>query len=299
MREILEKCLPQSWLNQNRNILVFGFEIFSIHEHSFADQNPKYFLQNEIFVIFYWGKIEYIKTLNTEGISSVGHHTSGIGCQCLVGSLVQEDGPNIIGSMAHEKITTVAGLLKIIYRQNFQKLFENVYSPATARINSSEGFMFIARYPQVTPIDPSLFRTISAFFEHLSSVQRDATKKKIIASLRWILSAADTINTDTFIKHFLAVEMLGASSSSTIIQDINKKIAAIYEIEFEEAKQFGFKKIDRLRGKVIHEGTILAFPINEIDFLKALYSDILLFELRLPTERSLKANFNKKFLSRL
>ncbi len=296
MKDVLHRCLPPDWLTQGKKILIFGFEVFSIPESSFDDQNPKFFLQNDVFTLFHWGSLSYIKTTKGEGVFHVGHENSKPGCYCLIGSLAREEGPNINSGKAYENVTAMAGFLKIVYRQNFEKRFENIYDPTKADTSSLEFVNLISRYPEVAAIDHPLFESISSLFRHLDSLRREITKKKIIASLRWILSADDRIDTDSFIKHFLAVEMLGSSSSSTIIQDINNKLAKIYDIEFDEAKQFGFKKIDRLRGDVIHSGTILAYPIEEIAFLKALYSDILLFELELPKEYCLKKHINKKLL---
>ncbi|RCJ30513.1 hypothetical protein A6769_33175 [Nostoc punctiforme NIES-2108] len=112
---------------------------------------------------------------------------------------------------------------------------------------------------------------------------------RIKLSLRWFESAMRQSGVDSFLSYWIALETL--SMDSTDIRPINEILAKIYGLSnFKEAKStFGVGHIFGLRGLIVHQGQII--PIHAVlqKYMGALYTDILLEKLGLPSEYQTKA----------
>ncbi|MEE3717863.1 hypothetical protein V2H45_14065 [Tumidithrix elongata RA019] len=108
-------------------------------------------------------------------------------------------------------------------------------------------------------------------------------KNRIKLSLRWFELAMRKHGVDSFLSFWIALETL--SMDNTDIRPINKTLARVYEVSVQEAnQQFGVGRVFGLRSKIVHQGHIASIHANLQRYLEALYSDLLLAELDLPSE---------------
>ncbi len=107
-------------------------------------------------------------------------------------------------------------------------------------------------------------------------------KRKISLSLQWHLKAVRSDGIDSLLSFWIAIETL--SMKSTNIAEIIEKLAKIYNTSKESASaEFGIGKIFGLRSAIVHKGHRKVISSHLTDYLEHLYSDLLMFELRLPT----------------
>lgn len=112
-------------------------------------------------------------------------------------------------------------------------------------------------------------------------------KNRIKLSLRWFELAMRKDGVDSFLSFWIALETL--AMDNTDIRPINEKLARIYGVSVQKASQeFGVGHVFGFRSKIVHHGHIASIDANLQRYLEALYSDLLLAELNLPSEHSAK-----------
>jgi len=108
-------------------------------------------------------------------------------------------------------------------------------------------------------------------------------RNRIKLSLRWLESAMRKHGVDSFLSFWIALETL--AMDTTDIRAINQSLAKAYGVSIQDASQrFGVGRIFGLRSQIVHHGNIAAIHQNLEQYLEALYTDLLLAELHLPSE---------------
>lgn len=112
---------------------------------------------------------------------------------------------------------------------------------------------------------------------------------RVKLGLRWLDSAEhETNGIDEFLKLWFAIETI-SMPDSTDIKPLVTRLASIYTIKPHEAKElFGIGRIFGLRSNIVHNGLIIGIHQKLIDYLKAIFNDILLDICSLPNNKRAK-----------
>ncbi len=109
-------------------------------------------------------------------------------------------------------------------------------------------------------------------------------KTKIQLAMRWYDQADRGLPVDSFLKTWFALEALSLPPGVQNIIHIKNFLKAIYKEEYSESK-YKLGVIYHLRGNLIHAGIVVPIHRELIEYIQAIFYDILLFKLNLPTEK--------------
>lgn len=120
----------------------------------------------------------------------------------------------------------------------------------------------------------------------LSSLDIDELNR-VKTSLRWYYKALFDEGVDSFISFWIAIETIGKAKGSDI-KPINETLGRIYKITQEEAKEkFKTGRIFGLRSSIVHFGNMPNIGNDLIDYVDAIYVDLLYEVLKLHSEKRL------------
>ena len=114
---------------------------------------------------------------------------------------------------------------------------------------------------------------------------RDAVlQARVRLALHWFHQALHDDTQDEFIKLWVAVEAL-AMPDTTNVKPVNEILALSHGTTTEDAaKRFGVGKLQGLRSRILHKGEQLAIHADLTNYVRALFTDILLEVLGLPAQ---------------
>lgn len=156
----------------------------------------------------------------------------------------------------------------------FSVVFENEIA-----MNKLEVSAVSPSYLNPTSIDPPrLGRDNLGQFRRVMELVHDQSEHsaKLRLSLRWYeASTREEDHTDAFVKCWVALETLAMTTYS----DLNALVGHLahgYGISDAEARAtFHVGQVFRVRGRIIHEGLLIPMPYWVLDYLWAVYVDIL------------------------
>lgn len=184
-----------------------------------------------------------------------------------------------------KRLQEVSGLLLALNGKNmaFEMIFDNIM---TLNNNSISVFSTVTENPLFfSPPDVSeeQINLLSDVDEAINLLRKEQ-KNRVNLSLRWFESAMRESGTDSFLSYWIALETLGMYGTN--IRPLNERLAKIYGKTVEEASTcFGVGRIFNLRGLIVHEGKIVPIHQNLQKYMEALYIDIFLEYLQLPSKK--------------
>lgn len=109
-------------------------------------------------------------------------------------------------------------------------------------------------------------------------------KNKIVLSLHWYEQGEFSVGIDSFLKIWIALEVLGMDRT-TNIRPLNEILAKGYAISIDRAKnKYGIGIIYGFRSRIVHDGEKPPITCYFLDYIKGIYLDILLTILDFPIE---------------
>jgi hypothetical protein len=179
------------------------------------------------------------------------------------------------------RISEVVGLLAAINGRNmaFEHIFDYEYVLGKTLDGKIERRIIgsVLQNPFALPV-PDIKKSRLSF---ISQIDTAITAKsppeayRIALSLRWYQAAIYEDGVDAFLKLWIAIETL-AMPDTTNIRPINDALAKIYRLNIEEVEpRFQIGRIFGLRGKIIHQGEQLRFRLGLLEYLQAIYVDLL------------------------
>lgn len=111
-------------------------------------------------------------------------------------------------------------------------------------------------------------------------------KNRIELSLHWFNTAVLLhTGTDSFIKFWIALEVLEMPDTTNILP-INENLSKAYGLTINKTKNyFGVGKLFGLRSQIVHEGKYIPIEGLLLDYMEAIYVDVLFEHLSLPIEK--------------
>lgn len=186
---------------------------------------------------------------------------------CLSGKQLSE------GSVL-DQLSSVKGIITAVLGNNAAaiKLFTNLYKVETKQIQLlGEAIVNPASMPlpNITDIGISELKQI---VEQIDSLPKEMSNRVWLA-LHWYDLAWDGQREDSFLKLWIALEVL-AMPSSTNIKNIKNELAKLYS---KNAKDDEFKigLLFRLRGEIVHNGLKAIIHAELFNYLDAIFIDLL------------------------
>lgn len=293
----IQQMIPQSWFTkpENSSVWLSGYRMLRLN---LADlpSGPKFMDLDNIRIVFVYGKVNYLNIdAATPKFTTDGHHvlsTSNLktstdeGAYLIVIIPFEIDGVAGNERSVRERISDTIGLLIAFNDRNmaFEHIFDYVI-----QLNGKEQSVigrtvtnpFSMPKPDISDNKLLRIQNAGAKIANLNPQDRNRTQ----LSLRWFETAIYDEGTDAFLKYWIALETL-AMPDTTNIKPINEAISAIYGFSGEQtAETFHIGRIFNLRGRIVHSGE--KFPVSAylLDFICAIYVDILFSILGLESEK--------------
>jgi hypothetical protein len=100
-------------------------------------------------------------------------------------------------------------------------------------------------------------------------------RDRVLLSLGWFAQAFESSGVDGFLKYWIAFEALGMSDASNI-RPLNEALERAYGIPASEVETcYGVGRIFGFRSLIVHRGETPSIHGSLLDYLEALYRDVL------------------------
>lgn len=186
---------------------------------------------------------------------------------------------------ARASIDAARGLLYAYHGRNvaYMKVSElevALASPTLTQSTETAENPFCLPAPKLSPAEFRAFSVVAQRIDEVDAPERD----RLGLSFRWFTSATHLWGPDAFLHYWIALEAL-AMPDSTNIRPVNEHLAASYGVSLAEATtEFKVGRLYGIRSAIVHEGSHRPVPGDVLTYLAALYSDVLLDVLALPSE---------------
>lgn len=183
---------------------------------------------------------------------------------------------------ARRRLDEVVGLFAVINGLSsvYDYLFDNI-------VNISKN-----TYTYFSPVVPNPFwfeapdLSDARINEIIGSYKKIDGQGNILLSLRWFNEGIRKLPFDAFIPLWIALETLVSAKGKYVVHKINEGLAKYYGIPKEETvRKFRIGRLYGLRTRIFHDGEILPLHGDTIDYMAAIYSDLLFGLLDLTPEK--------------
>jgi hypothetical protein len=185
---------------------------------------------------------------------------------------------------------TLRSLLVTILGENiaYRRLFQNAIKADGSMVTF---FSEILRNPMTTEI-PEISGERLRFASQLEAAINALTQEvrnRLKLSLRWHGQARDAQGIDAFINQWVALEALGMSDENNI-RPLEEILSRAYAISWADARaRFQVGRLFGFRARIVHQGMIPSIHSNLLEYMRALYKDVLWETLGFPCERATEA----------
>lgn len=190
---------------------------------------------------------------------------------------------------ARSRIKSTVGLLTALHGRNiaYRVVFENVVGVGDDKTTVvSPIFENPNWFPKVDMAADKI--ALTSIVGQKVALLEEARRTRIELSLRWFENALYDMGVDAFLKYWIAIETLGMPDTSDI-RPLNELPSAAYSVSSDDVKHlFKIGRIFGLRSRIVHDGQIIPFHAQLGRYVEALYVDLLLAILDLPSERRLE-----------
>jgi hypothetical protein len=171
---------------------------------------------------------------------------------------------------------TLRSLLGTVIGENlvYRRLF---YAPIRADKPETQLFGEVIRNPHSDPepdISEERLRKVSELAAAIEALE-EHERNRVRLSLRWHGEARDGTGVESFVNEWVALEALGMTAQKNVAP-LEAVLAKAYGISIAEAKrEFRVRSIFSFRSQILHQGHVPSIHASLMDYLRALYKDIL------------------------
>lgn len=308
----IQQMIPDGWkINIERSsVWLSGYRMMRLSKKDFI-AGPKIIDLVDSRLMFVYGKINYLNSdaatprftnegnpvLNTANLKT----STEEGAYLIVILRNKNNGVEEDERKIRERISDTIGLVIAFNGRNmaYEHIFDYVVDLAGYEQSVIGRVATVPRGYPLPNISSSQLLRIQNADEKIQSLDIH-TQNRIRLSLRWFESAIYDEDKDAFLKSWIALETL-AMPDTTNIKPINEHLSTIYNLSIEEAREtFHVGRLYNLRSRIVHNGENLAVKVYLLEFIFALYVDLLFSIIGLPSEKralaiikSGKFNINK------
>jgi hypothetical protein len=187
---------------------------------------------------------------------------------------------------AKRRTSVIVGFLAAILGQNavLALILETVVEAASGRTSP----------PTVIWENPAAFPKPRLDRESVQHAQRvwarvaasdPPTRNRLHLALHWFEAALRSRFMDSFLKIWIALEVLGMPDG-TNVRPLNEALASAYGFSVREAaEEFGLGRIQGARSRIVHDGVVIPIHQSLELYMQALFVDILYEMLGLSSEQ--------------
>lgn len=300
--------MPKAWLEEARVISVWvsAYRAFLIPRDDLASQPPIEIDLGDARAVLLWGTLRYIHPpkARLQALPGIAGEPL-IKAEMNVQQVQSPEGPHLIlllpygrpdtpgdEPLTRDRVATLLGLLVAQFGPNIA--FDHLYDQALD-LASGQGSTFGVPWQHpgsFPPPDLSMGRrdVVVNAYEALRA-RSEPEARQINLSLRWFQAALSkptsdaNLGVDVYLSCWIAIETL-VLRSTTNIGPIKDAFAAAYRCAktlVDERYRVG--KLYGLRNKIAHGGAIIPVPSFLLDYIAAVYVDLLFYVLTQSAER--------------
>lgn len=294
---LLADLAPASWFTQpeQSSLWVTAYRVQRVPVAAVA-LKPRILDLDGVRVLFgfgslkYWdaaqAKIEMVDEAQYQVVGTPEMRKTPTGVYALLLTPFDVDGVKGNEVLTRQRISESAAFLAAFHGRNiiYEHLFDNIIgmgkNTTTTFSRTSEDPMWFER-PDLADQRLAVMRLA---WKTMASLP-DPDRQRIRLSLRWFVAAMQDEEVDSFLKYWIALEIL-AMGGTTDVRRLNESLARAYQIPYNEAAQrFAVGRLFGLRSQIVHEGRLTPIHGNLLKYLEALYIDLLFAQIKLPNER--------------
>lgn len=267
-------------------VCFFGQVNFYVHVDS--DVNPESLYRPETLIGTH--------RIDVPGLSrflSIQKRQTSQGVFLILISAYDSDQP-ALEQAARYYLQETAGLLNAAFGRNitFEHVFDNVLNIETGALSITSPYLvnpdsFPA--PDTSEAGFQATEALEAGIDGLGS--NEATRVRL--SLQWFEMAVKADDHNSFLACWIAIEIL--IMPDTNIRPAEEALATIYSLTLAQTKEkFKLGRIFGIRSNMVHNGIIPSLHTDLIDYLQAVYVDLLLYTAGRNSEFRAAAVLNKQ-----
>jgi hypothetical protein len=186
------------------------------------------------------------------------------------------------------RFRSVVALLRLALGRNIavEPLGDLTYIASTPNATATEPPFRSPSWDPAPDLALERFRLISELQVALAALDLELSNR-VALSLQWYFRASSEISgIDGFLMHWFALDVLAMPRSSGLVA-LERQLAKIYEVDRKELRaQFRLHRLLGIRDDIVHEGHQPAVHIHALEYLGAVYWDLLLDNLGLAPRRA-------------
>jgi hypothetical protein len=187
---------------------------------------------------------------------------------------------------ARSRLQAALALLRLGLGRNVavSLLSEFIYVVNTGTVTVLQNIRPPDAYP---PPDLSSARRqlISGIEDAIKSLD-EQSRHRVELSLQWLFQASETYGVNGFLMYWFALDVLAMTRSGRLAA-LNDQMAEVYGLDTPTAKtRFRLGTLLGLRDRIVHDGFDPQIHMRLLDYLAAVYWDLLLHALNLTSQRA-------------
>jgi hypothetical protein len=187
---------------------------------------------------------------------------------------------------ARSRLQSALALLRLVLGPNVavSLLSEFIYTVSTSTVTTLQTIRPPDLYPppDLSPAGHGLIASLHHAIERLDQQSRN----RVELSLQWFFQASETYGINGFLMYWFALDVLAMPRSGRLAA-LNDQIAQVYGLDTSDVKtRFRLGTLLGLRDRVVHDGFGGQIHIRVLDYLAAVYWDLLLHTLNLTSHHA-------------
>ena len=183
-------------------------------------------------------------------------------------------------------VITASSIISTILGRNivYEKVFEN-----TLELHSGQISLFAPIFS-----NPLVFPKPDLSDKNIDKLQKAAflfdkldfnTRNRVYLALSWYNESLIRDGVNSFIASWIALETLAMPNTSNI-RPINEVLSRVYKLSLKDTtERFRVGRLQGMRSRIVHNGELLHIHYLLIEYINALFSDILIDMLEMPIEK--------------
>src|SRR6266567_5271826 len=290
---VMNLISPRWFKDVNKSsIWIVGYRMMQVARKDFT-QGQSILDLGDVRAIFNYGSLSYMDASDvlefaTDHVRSINKSkfvskATNIGGWTVLITPYVRDGVQRSELETRNSIIVAEALLSALNSPNmvYEKVYENIVELYPIKTSASAPvFLAINQPPN---LQPSALQLLSQSSVNLQALPENM-RNRVNLSLRWYRKSS-VQGLDGFLSIWIAIEVIGMPDTSNIRPAI-ESLAKIYQLDYRTAvNRFQLGRIQDFRSKIVHNGQM--FPIYSllIEYLEAIYIDLLMETLNLPHER--------------
>jgi hypothetical protein len=187
------------------------------------------------------------------------------------------------------RLRSVVALLRLALGRNIavEPLGELGYTANLPNATASERPFRPPPFDPPPDLAPERLRLVSELQSALDALD-EKVRHRVELSLQWSFRASSEIEgVDGFLMYWFALDVLAMPKSGGRFAALERRLANIYDVDLREVRaKFRLKRLLGIRDDIVHEGHQPKIHFHALDYLGAVYWDLLLDTLQLASRQA-------------